>query len=190
MMLDNKIGFGKAQYKLVIPLLFLLINQGAQMLALGLFLPMIKKEWNISTLEEAVGLTIINSGILVGSVLVGFSDKVGRSPIILVNAIMTLVFGLLTAISWNFYVFVATRFCIAIGVGMFLPLIGAYTAEIAPTEERGTLLSNIYVLWAGGYIFCIVCGYYFLIRSQWRMVSLILCIPAVFAIVTFFILGR
>ena len=189
-MLTNKIGYGKAQYKMVIPLLFLLLNQGAQMQALGLLLPVLKKQWNISTLEESLGLTIINVGVLLGPLVIGYSDKIGRSPILLINAVMTLVFGLLSAISWNYPVFVITRFFISIGIGTILPLLGTYTAEIAPAHARGHFLSSIYVLWPIGYILSIVLAYIFFIHNQWRLVCLILCVPALLALLTYFGVGR
>ena len=188
--LENKVGYGKAQFKLVIPMLFMTLNLGSQMMALGLLLPVAHKQWNLTTLEESIGLTIITIGTPIGSILQGYSDQIGRSPFVLLNAAISLIFGLLTAISWSFPVFVISRFFIAVAIGIFLPLIGCYTAEIAPDHARPSLLSNTYMLWAGGYMFCLIFGYAFLPQNQWRIVSLILCLPSLLTLLSHYLFGR
>jgi hypothetical protein len=41
-MLEQKIGFGKAQYLVTLPLSLILITEGAEAIAIGLLLPIIK----------------------------------------------------------------------------------------------------------------------------------------------------
>jgi hypothetical protein len=83
--MKDQVGFGKAQYALVSTLSLLLLSVGGQMMAQGLTLPLLKKQWKLSTLQEAVGFMIMNIGIPLGSVLQFLSDTFGRKTFILID---------------------------------------------------------------------------------------------------------
>ena len=108
--LEDKIGYGKAQFKLVIPMAILMVCEGAETIAIGMLLPIIKNSWNITTMEEAIGLTLINIGFPLGSFLQTYSDKYGRKPFITLDASLLVIFGILSVISWNFPIFIFFRF--------------------------------------------------------------------------------
>ena len=67
-------------------------------------------------------------GVSVGSYLQTYSDTYGRYKILLIDAIMTSFFGVISAFSMGFYFFLITRFFYGIGIGMALPLTATYLA--------------------------------------------------------------
>ena len=100
-------------------------------------LPVLKQYFHLTTIELAIGLTLINIGLPLGSFLQSFSDNYGRAPFVFLDAVILIVFGLLSAISWSFSSFVVFRFFYEIGIGFCLPLVSAITSEISPADQRG-----------------------------------------------------
>ena len=103
-----------------------MICEGSESIAIGLLLPIVSKVWHLTIMEEAIGLTLINIGMPLGSFLQGYSDKHGRSPFVKLVSVIIVVFGFLSTITWSFPSFVIARFFYEIGIGMCLPLTAAY----------------------------------------------------------------
>ena len=137
MLLDNHIGMGKAQYRQILAIAILILCEGAETIAIGFMLPVLKQYFHLTTIELAIGLTLINIGLPLGSFLQSFSDNYGRAPFVFLDAVILIVFGLLSAISWSFFSFVVFRFFYEIGIGFCLPLVSAMTSEISPANQRG-----------------------------------------------------
>ena len=70
----------------------------------------------------------MNIGFPIGSFLQSFSDNYGRYPFTTLDAIILVVFGFLSTISWSFSSFVFFRFFYEIGIGFCVPLISAVTS--------------------------------------------------------------
>ena len=126
----------------------------------------------------------------IGSFLQGFSDNHGRKLFILIDAMLLLTFGLFSVVSWNFPIFVVSRFFYEVGIGMSLPLVTAYTSEVTPSEWRAPFLGRLWIIWVSGYFVSCFLGYFFLTHNQWRMVMLILCLPSILALIFHFNFGR
>jgi MFS family permease len=114
------------------PLSILLIAEGAETIAIGFLLPIISQQWHLTILQESIGLTLMNLGMPLGTLIQGYSDKYGRAPFIFLDAVVLFIFGLISAVAWDFPSFVVARFFYEIGIGICLPLTACYTAEISP----------------------------------------------------------
>ena len=145
-------------------------------------LPVLKQYFHLSTLELAIGLTLINLGFPLGSFLQSFSDNYGRSPFVFLDTVIIIAFGLLSVISWSFYSFVVFRFFYEIGIGFCLPLTSSIMSEISPAKERGPFLAKLWIIWVCGYFASCLLGYLILTHNNWRLMLLILCLPSVLSL--------
>lgn len=112
-------------------------SEGSESIILGFLIPMLTKEWNLSTLEQSLLLAGVTIGVPVGTALQGLSDRYGRYTFILVDALMLTIFGLFSCICWNMLSFFIARFFYLVAMGISMPLTSTYTAEISPIEYRG-----------------------------------------------------
>jgi MFS transporter, putative metabolite:H+ symporter len=183
--MENQVGFGKGQYALASTLALLLLSVGAQTMAQGLTLPILKQQWHLSTLQEAMGFMIMNIGMPLGSILQSLSDTFGRKVFIFIDLLIVTIFGLLSAIAWDFTSLVIFRFFYSIGVGILFPLFSCYATEVSPNSKKGTLVTALWIIFVGGYLLCCLLGYFLLPNSQWRLLIFLLCIPSILALVTY-----
>ena len=81
-------------------------------------------------------------GCLVGAVLSGFlTDHLGRKSILLLSACLFAVSAIWTAATSNFYLFVFARILGGVGIGLASNVSPMYIAEVAPSNQRGKLVS-------------------------------------------------
>ena len=106
----------------------------------------------LDSLEESLGLTPATEGLMVSAILVGaavgaffigrISDAFGRKPTI--NALAVLFFfaalACVLAPTWEFLT--GARFFLGIAVGGASVTVPVFLAELAPTEQRGGLVSR------------------------------------------------
>lgn len=81
-------------------------------------------------------ITFVYVGVSIGSFLQSYSDKYGRYRFLLLDAIITTIFGILSALCISFSFFLFTRFIYGIGIGIALPLSATYITEIVPSSHR------------------------------------------------------
>ncbi len=65
-------------------------------------------------------------GVSLGSYIQSYSDNIGRSVFIKWNAILQLVFGLLSCVATSMNSFIIFRFFYGVGIGIVLPLSATY----------------------------------------------------------------
>jgi MFS transporter, SP family, major inositol transporter len=155
-----------------------------------LLLPVLRKEWHLSLTSAAVGLTLMNIGMPLGSFLQGYSDNIGRSKFVLLDAIILIVFGLASVVAPNFHFFVAIRFFYEIGVGICMPLTCAFTNEISPSAKKTSLLSRMWIIWVTGYLLSCLLGWLLLAQGEWRLMLLVLVLPHILGLGAYYLAGR
>lgn len=69
---------------------------------------------------------MIYIGVAIGSFGQSFADDYGRLKFIKWNAILQIIFGLLSCVSTSIYWFILFRFAYGIGIGIVLPISGTY----------------------------------------------------------------
>jgi MFS family permease len=174
----------------MLPLSLIHITEAAEAIASGLLLPIIKTQWHLNTIELSMGLTIINLGIPLGSLIQGLADKYGRKAFILIITFVLIFFGVMSAMAWNFPAFVVIRFFYQLGIGMSMPLTSLYAAEVTPTVQRASMMNFIWNTWTWGYIFSCTLGYFFFTQNKWRIMILLLTAPSLIALLCFLFYGR
>ena len=105
-------------------------------------LPFLQKQFELDAYWEGFATGSLALGAIVGCLLAGWvSDKYGRKPGLLVAASIFALSSLGMAFSPTRDVFIATRFCAGIGVGMASMLSPMYIAEISPAHLRGRMVA-------------------------------------------------
>jgi MFS family permease len=126
---QNRIGFGKAQYKMVSSLYMAGFVKCAMNLTMAIILPIVCHQWSVTLLQETLGLSLIYSGMTVGLLLQGFADRCGRRTIILMAAIIDIV-ALLGLFSWNWNLFVFFFFLAQVSCTLTVSITYIYMTEI------------------------------------------------------------
>ncbi|MSX02961.1 MAG: MFS transporter [Actinobacteria bacterium] len=105
---------------------------------IGDVLPVIEKQFDISSETAAYAITIGLLGYVVGSLADAVvSDRVGRRPALLISIAMFTVGALITAFAGSFPVILVGRFITGMGIGAEIAAAAAYLNGISPTRMRG-----------------------------------------------------
>jgi sugar porter (SP) family MFS transporter len=105
-------------------------------------LPFLQKQFSLDAYWEGFATGCLALGAIIGCLLAGkLSDTYGRKPGLLAAAAIFALSSLGMAFSPTRDVFIATRFCAGIGVGMASMLSPMYIAEISPAHLRGRMVA-------------------------------------------------
>lgn len=105
-------------------------------------LPFLQRQFGLDAYWEGFATGSLALGAILGCLIAGsVSDKYGRRPGLLIAAVVFALSSLGMAFSPSRDVFIATRFCAGIGVGMASMLSPMYIAEISPAHLRGRMVA-------------------------------------------------
>ncbi|TWX35562.1 sugar porter family MFS transporter [Frigoribacterium sp. ACAM 257] len=106
----------------------------------------------LDSLGRSFGLTPVTEGAVVSAILVGaavgaffvgrVSDAIGRRPTIRALAVLFFVAALVCVVSATWEVLAAARCLLGVAVGGASVTVPVFLAELAPTEQRGGLVSR------------------------------------------------
>lgn len=124
---------------------------GFDLFIIGVALPLIAREFSPSPFMTG----LIGAAAVLGSVLGGFlggrfTDRYGRKALYIVDLAFFIIFGLLTAFSWDVGSLIVFRFLLGIGVGVDYPICASYVSEFMPTRIRGRMLIGAFSFQAAG----------------------------------------
>ena len=105
-------------------------------------LPFLQKQFELNAYWEGFATGSLALGAIIGCIIAGrVSDKFGRKPGLLVSAAIFAISSLAMAFSPSRDLFIASRFCAGIGVGMASMLSPMYIAEVSPAHLRGRMVA-------------------------------------------------
>src|SRR6476659_2740947 len=105
-------------------------------------LPFLQQQFGLDAYWEGFATESLALGAIIGCLIAGnLADKLGRKKGLLVAAAIFFISSLCMALSSSKGVFIASRFCAGIGVGMASMLSPMYIAEIAPAALRGRMVA-------------------------------------------------
>lgn len=143
-------------------------------------LPWLEKDWNTSTKDQEIIVSILLLGAFFGSILAGFvSRKIGRKKTILLSALIFAVGAVLSAMTTNPFAMEVVRFFLGIGVGIASFTAPLYLSESAPQAIRGGLISMYQLMITIGIVLAFVSDTLLSYGGHWRMMLGIIAVPAV-----------
>ena len=111
-------------------------------------LPVLAKEWNLSTSQMGMIGSIGLLGMAFGAVIAGtIADKIGRKSVFSLTLLLYSIATGLCALSWNFESLLVFRFFVGFGLGGELPVAATLVSEYAPTKIRGRFIVLLESFW-------------------------------------------
>ena len=142
----------------------------------------IQRIWGLNSTQHGLTVSIALIGTVIGALFGGIpSDRIGRKQTLFWVAVLYLVSALGSALSTDWYLFMAFRFIGGLGVGASSVAAPMYISEIAPANRRGQLVA----MFQFNVVFGIVIAYisnYFIAGSgpnSWRWMLGVEAIPAI-----------
>lgn len=138
---------------------------------------------HLSSLMTGIIVTALLVGAAVGSSLGGkIADTIGRRTAISWSALVFAVGALVAAVAWAPWILVLARVILGLAVGIASAIVPMYISEVAPTEDRGRLVTQSSLLraWGQGGVFATNALIAWLVpgESAWRFMFALGVIPA------------
>jgi MFS transporter, SP family, arabinose:H+ symporter len=146
----------------------------------------IQNVWGLNAFQHGFTVSIALIGTVIGALFGGIpSDRIGRKRTLFWIAVLYLISALGSALSTNWYLFMAFRFVGGLGVGASSVTAPMYISEISPADRRGRLVA----MFQFNVVFGIVIAYisnYFIAgtgANSWRWMLGVEAIPAILFLV-------
>ena len=147
-------------------------------------LPVLAKEWNLSTSQMGMIGSIGLLGMAFGAVIAGtIADKIGRKSVFSLTLLLYSIATGLCALSWNFESLLVFRFFVGFGLGGELPVAATLVSEYAPTKIRGRFIVLLESFWGLGWIVAACIAYWFIPVYGWHWAFIIGAMPALYVFV-------
>jgi len=122
----NHCGLGWFQYKIFIMAALIVAADGMEMTVISLLRKPLSTEWALDDNYFSLLGSTVFLGLLIGNLIGGYlADLFGRKKCIIGITVVFCVFGTVSALSPDVYVFAISRFFTGIGVGSMVPVSGA-----------------------------------------------------------------
>jgi MFS transporter, PHS family, inorganic phosphate transporter len=120
---------------------------------IGIASTLITKDWNLSSGQLALLNSTMLAAAFLGALVFGrFADLAGRKRVYWVVAAIMIVGALGSALSPSFWVLIAFRFLLGLGVGGDYPVSAVLMSEYANRKDRGKLVGMVFSTQALGLI--------------------------------------
>ena len=161
---------------------------GFDLFVIGIALPLIKLQWNLSALQVGAIACAAVFGSMFGAVFGGvLTDRFGRKAIYLLDLIVFIVGSLLCAFASGPWSLILFRFFLGIGVGADYPICASYVSEFMPSRLRGRMLIGAFSFQAVGIILAALVGIILLgvtpAISDWRILIGFGALPAIIVLI-------
>ena len=112
---------------------------------IGIASTLITKDWNLSSDRLAILNSTMLAAACVGAFVFGrYADKVGRKRVYWLVAAIMIAGALGSALSQSFWMLIAFRFLLGVGVGGDYPVSAVMVSEYANRKDRGKLVGMVF----------------------------------------------
>jgi major inositol transporter-like SP family MFS transporter len=156
-------------------------------------LPFLKKDLNLSDLQEASVVSALLFGAMIGALIGGkLSDALGRKGALRFCAVVFFLGALGTSLAPSFGVMLPARIILGIAVGAAAATVPVYLAEMAPAHRRGRMVTINELMIVGGQFLAFainaLINSLFGGASVWRWMLIVAAIPAIALFIGLFFL--
>jgi putative MFS transporter len=157
--------------------------EGLVVFMTGVALPLIGKEFNLTSTQHGIVSAASLFGILIGaSALGGLSDRYGRKPMFIIEMALFVLFLIAIVFSQSFVWLIVCLFGMGLALGCDYPTAHLVISESTPTRSRGTLVLSAFGFQAAGALVGTAVGYLVLREDPnllaWRWMYATAIIPA------------
>jgi MFS transporter, SP family, galactose:H+ symporter len=144
----------------------------------------VRKRFALSSFETELAVSVVLAGAALGAAMAGYlSDRFGRRPVLLVNAIIFGIFAVVTGLANGLPLFLAARFLVGAAIGVTSMITPLYIAELAPSSIRGALVTLNQLAIVTGIVVAYYVDYLFSGSGNWRAMFISAVIPSVLLLI-------
>lgn len=150
-------------------------------------LPFIANEWNLSSHMQEMVVSSMMVGAATGAIIASFlAGGIGRKKSILIGAVLFIVGCVGSSVAPNVDVLIGSRLILGLSVGIASYTAPLYLAEMSDKDARGKVISGYQLMVTVGILAAFLSDTAFSYTGDWRMMLLVIAIPAVVLILTVF----
>ena len=148
-------------------------------------LPFISQEWNLSSSAQEWVVSSMMVGAATGAIVASFlARKIGRKKSLMIGAALFIVGSLGSGMAPNVDMLISFRLLLGLSVGIASYTAPLYLAEMADKDARGKVISGYQLMVTVGILMAFLSDTAFSYSGDWRMMLMVIAIPAVILIFT------
>ncbi|MGW1120221.1 MFS transporter [Streptomyces tanashiensis] len=145
-------------------------------------LPVLMKEWRLTTGEATFAVTSASLGMLLGALAAGWlGDRIGRVRTVALGVAVTGLASCAVALSGDIETFSLFRFVQGLGIGGVVPVAATYINEIARSDRRGRFVLLYEMIFPAGLAAATLVAVWVVPHFGWRAMFGIGTLPVVIA---------
>ncbi|MFJ6631559.1 MFS transporter [Streptomyces sp. NPDC091376] len=145
-------------------------------------LPVLMKEWRLTTGQATFAVTAASVGMLLGALGAGWlGDRIGRVRTVALGVAVTALASLAVALSGGIETFALFRFVQGLGIGGVVPVAATYINEIARSDRRGRFVLLYEMIFPAGLATATLVAVWVVPNLGWRAMFVIGALPVVLA---------
>jgi putative MFS transporter len=149
----------------------------------GFLIPLLSDYWSLSVGQAAWIATANLIGMALGAFIRGgVADVIGRKKAFTLTLLVFSIFTVAGAFAPAFGWFILFRFLAGFGLGGCIPVDYALVGEFTPSRHRGRVLTAMDGWWPIGASLCAFVSAYLLDFGDWRLIMLIMIVPALLTV--------
>ncbi|MER5382306.1 MFS transporter [Streptomyces sp. NPDC002688] len=147
-------------------------------------LPVLMKEWHLTTGQATFAVTSASIGMLLGAVAAGWmGDRIGRVRTVALGVAVTALASLAVALSGSIETFSLFRFVQGLGIGGVVPVAATYINEIARSDKRGRFVLLYEMIFPAGLAAATLVAVWVVPNFGWRAMFVLGALPVLLAAV-------
>ncbi|WP_329574995.1 MFS transporter [Streptomyces sp. NBC_01361] len=145
-------------------------------------LPVLIKDWHLSTGQATFAVTTGSVGMLLGALVAGWlGDRIGRVRTVALGVAVTALGSLAVAFSNGIELFSLFRFVQGLGIGGVVPVAATYINEIARSDKRGRFVLIYEMIFPAGLAAATLVAVWVVPNFGWRAMFVIGALPVLLA---------
>ncbi|MGY0022775.1 MFS transporter [Streptomyces sp. cg35] len=146
-------------------------------------LPVLMKDWHLSTGQATFAVTAGSIGMLLGALAAGWlGDRIGRVRTVALGVAITGLASLAVALSNGIELFSLFRFVQGLGIGGVVPVAATYINEIARSDKRGRFVLLYEMIFPAGLAAASLVAVWVVPNLGWRAMFVIGALPVLVAV--------
>ncbi|MFZ3556332.1 MFS transporter [Streptomyces sp. BH055] len=146
-------------------------------------LPVLIKDWHLSTAQATFAVTTGSVGMLLGALVAGWlGDRIGRVRTVALGVAITGLGSLAVALANGIELFSLFRFIQGLGIGGVVPVAATYINEISRSDKRGRFVLLYEMIFPAGLATASLVAVWVVPNLGWRAMFVLGALPVLIAL--------